>query len=182
MQSSNILDSNYNRENVDSLFFPVGDTQSFSTTQLTTNQARIIPPPNCNYTIDEFHIFNPDTRSGSLKGFHSTDRTFERQDYFWVRPITDPLAADYETFSAEFGIPNQPQFGTKVSSFFPRKLPDTEVLRLIGNGYIQSGCKPTGEWNAIVINPLTGLQMPLRGYAFNYLITSAHPSVPRNIF
>ncbi|MGK7935607.1 MAG: EndoU domain-containing protein [Xenococcaceae cyanobacterium] len=137
---------------------------------------------NCNYTIDEFHIFNPDIRSGSLQGFHSTDRTIEGFDYEWVRPITDPDAADFETFSAEFRIPSLPSFGTKTSSFFPRNLSDTQVLNLIGEGYIQSGCRPTGDWRATVTNPLTLEPMPIEGAAVNNFIITAFPSAPQNIF
>ena len=179
-QSSNILDVNYDRENIDNLFFSVGDTQSFS----TTNQALVIPPPDCNYVIDEFHIFNPDTRSGTLTGFHSTARlrNLEQVAYDWVRPITDIDASNYETFSAEFFVPDRPDLPSKTSSFFPQLLRDTEVLGLIGQGYIKSGCKPTGDWRATVTNPLTGWQMPIEGFAQNYLITSAFPSAPQNIF
>lgn len=137
---------------------------------------------NCNYTIDEFHIFNPDIRSGSLQGFHSTDRTIEGFDYEWVSEITDEDAADFETFSAEFRIPSQPSFGTKRSSFFPRNLSDTQVLDLIGEAYIQSGCRPTGEWRATVFDPVTFFDIPIEGVAVDNFIISAFPSAPQNIF
>jgi hypothetical protein len=120
-----------------------------------------VPNPNkckddCPYEIDDYHIFYPDTRSGSLEGFHSTARTIEGRnagDYYWVTEPPDD-EADYEPFSAEFGIPNQPQWGTKTSSFFPMFLSDTIVLDLIAEAYIKSGCRPSGNWRATVINPL----------------------------
>lgn len=174
-QSSNILDVNYDRENVDNLFFSVGDTQSFSTTQLTTNQVNVVPTPGCPYTIDDFHIFYPDTRRGKLEGFHSTALADPRRDYYWVTPPGPN--SDRNPFSARFGIPGQPQFGTKVSSFFPTNLFENQVLDLIGEAYIKSGCNPTGDWSAVVTNPETTQPMTIAMTTVNYEIRSAFPLV-----
>ncbi|MEM7758756.1 MAG: FG-GAP-like repeat-containing protein [Cyanobacteria bacterium P01_A01_bin.40] len=140
------------------------------------------PDPNeeecdeCKYTIDENHLFYPDTITvpGQISGFHSTARTIEDIDYFWVDPPS--FDADFEPFNAEFGIPEKPEFGSKFSTFFPMNLTDTGVLELIGEAYIKDGCKPSGFWSAAVINPLTGEGMGIQGTVQNHHILTAFPS------
>lgn len=130
----------------------------------------------CKYTIDENHLFYPDTTTipGQISGFHSTARTIEDIDYYWVSP--PDFDADFEPFYTEFGIPEKPEFGTKFSTFFPINLTDTGVLELIGEAYVKDGCKPSGFWSAAVTNPLTGQGMGVQGTVQNHHILTAFPS------
>jgi RHS repeat-associated protein len=129
----------------------------------------------CKFSIDEQHLFHPDTRSGRLSGFHSTSRTLEGIDYSWdVPPNFD---AEFEPFEAYFSIPNQPQLGSKFSTFFPIKATDFAVLEAIGEAYIKSDCQPNGAWSAAVKNPVTGQSMGVQGTVLNHFILTAFPSV-----
>jgi hypothetical protein len=131
----------------------------------------------CKYKIDEFHLFFPDTRSGNLQGFHHVTpegRALEGIHYEWVNEPPE-YEADYEPFTATFRIPNQPQWGTKTSSFFPMLLSDTQVLGLVGEAYVKSGCKPSGDWRATVTNPLINQSMAIEGGATNYFVKTAFP-------
>ncbi|MEC4896326.1 MAG: RHS repeat-associated core domain-containing protein, partial [Oscillatoria sp. PMC 1051.18] len=130
---------------------------------------------NCPYRIDENHIFYPDTKSGSLEGFHSVARTIEGIDYSWVTEPPDEM--EFEPFFAKFEIPDQPEWGDKNSTFFPTWLRDQEVLNLIGEAYIKSGCRPSDDWEAIVISPITRSPMRIRGGAINYFIKTAFPVI-----
>jgi hypothetical protein len=138
------------------------------------------PPPDCDYTINEHHIFFPETNNGIITGFHSTyraDRSAEREEYYWVKEPDYP-DANYEPFTAAFGIPEQQSLGTKISSFFPLSLDDSEVLNIIGEAYIKSGCPANGTWVESVGNPLIdGVLITIEGAVRNYVITTAYPYV-----
>jgi hypothetical protein len=129
----------------------------------------------CEFSIDEYHLFHPDTRSGNLQGFHSTARTIETIDYNWESP--PDFEADFEPFGAYFTIPGQTQFEPKFSTFFPINATDFAVIEAIGEAYIKSGCIPTGVWSASVHNPVTGEAMGIQGTVQNHVILTAFPSI-----
>ncbi|MGB3533789.1 MAG: hypothetical protein WBA13_09760 [Microcoleaceae cyanobacterium] len=124
---------------------------------------------NCNYTIDEDHIFFPSVRVGELSGFHSTARAIETVHYEWV---TEPPENAYdEPFTAKSRVPSHPSL-EKVSSFFPIDLDDYGVIDMIGNAYEQK-CIPTGAWDGIGIDPFTGITFRIEGFVKNHHIKSA---------
>jgi RHS repeat-associated protein len=129
----------------------------------------------CNFSIDEQHLFHPDTRRRKLEGFHSTARTIESIDYNWESPPN--FEADFEPFGAYFTIPGQTQFEPKFSTFFPINATDFAVIEAIGEAYIKSGCIPTGVWSASVHNPVTGEAMGIQGTVQNHVILTAFPSI-----
>jgi RHS repeat-associated protein len=130
---------------------------------------------NCEYSIDEHHLFYPDTRFGGVTGFHSTARTIEGIDYYW---ITEPpmFEADYEPFSARWGIPETQLVKVLPSSFFPMKLTDSQVLKLIGEAYIKGGCPASGAWSGAVINPLIGEPIAIQGTVLGHYIKTVFPA------
>ncbi len=165
-----LIAGSQSEQNVSFLVLGILATLGWITTTILDAQDERI----CRYRIDEDHIFFPQIRGARITGFHSTARAIEDRnngDYYWV--TNPPDEAEYEPFRARFGIP-----GTNLereSDFFPIDLSDREVLNLIGEAYVKSGCRATGFWNASVTTPFTGITITIYGEARNHVIETAYP-------
>jgi hypothetical protein len=84
--------------------------------------------------------------------------------------------ADYEPFSARWGIPETQLVKVLPSSFFPMKLTDSQVLKLIGEAYIKGGCPASGAWSGAVINPLIGEPIAIQGTVLGHYIKTVFPA------
>jgi RHS repeat-associated protein len=134
----------------------------------------------CRYEIDEDHIFYPDTRSGSLEGFHSTAVTEMGYDYEWLDERQIPSTAWTHPYEAVYYLPGNPTV-LKKSSFFPESMNKKDVIEAIGEAYIKSGCKPSGDWDATITLPGANVRATVTGYVRPigniHFITTAYPSI-----